>query len=112
MTLDEKIIACARADGYDGKGTKVTRPQYSGGGDMGEWQQYENSKLFLKQEEKNKPNEHRNCRKGNRSPVCCNVGIGRIGLRVSDSGPTETLERKSVTNLFQNDKNQWEKRNP
>jgi hypothetical protein len=37
MTLDEQIIACARADGYDGKGTKVTRPQYSGGGDMGEW---------------------------------------------------------------------------
>ena len=37
MTLDEQVIACARANGYDGKGTKVTRPQYNRGGDMGEW---------------------------------------------------------------------------
>lgn len=46
MTLDEQIIACARADGYDGKGTVVTRPQYSGGGDMGEWWIRDNSGTF------------------------------------------------------------------
>lgn len=37
MTINEQIIACARANGYDGKGTKVIRPQYNSGGDMGEW---------------------------------------------------------------------------
>ena len=42
MTLDEQVLACARANGYDGKGTRVTRPQYNKGendrgGDMGEW---------------------------------------------------------------------------
>ena len=37
MTLDEQVLACARANGYDGKGTRVTRPQYNRGGDMGEW---------------------------------------------------------------------------
>ena len=42
MTLDEQVLACARANGYDGKGTRVTRPQYpepadASGGDMGEW---------------------------------------------------------------------------
>ena len=36
MTLDEQVLACARANGYDGKGTRVTRPQYNRG-DMGEW---------------------------------------------------------------------------
>ena len=37
ITLDEQVLACARANGYDGKGTRVTRPQYNRGGDMGEW---------------------------------------------------------------------------
>lgn len=37
MTINEQIIACTRANGYDGKGTKVIRPQYNSGGDMGEW---------------------------------------------------------------------------
>ena len=37
MTINEQVLACARANGYDGKGTKVTRPQYNRGGDMGEW---------------------------------------------------------------------------
>lgn len=40
MTLDEQIIACARANGYDGKGTNVIRPIYSidqYNSDMGEW---------------------------------------------------------------------------
>jgi hypothetical protein len=32
MTLDEQVLACARANGYDGKGTRVTRPQYNRGG--------------------------------------------------------------------------------
>ena len=37
MTLDEQILACARVNGYDGKGTNVLRPKYISGGDMGEW---------------------------------------------------------------------------
>ncbi len=37
MTINEQVLACARANGYDGKGTKVNRPQYNRGGDMGEW---------------------------------------------------------------------------
>ena len=37
MTINEQVLACARANGYDGKGTRVTRPQYNRGGDMGEW---------------------------------------------------------------------------
>jgi len=37
MTINEQVLACARANGYDGKGTNVIRPQYNRGGDMGEW---------------------------------------------------------------------------
>jgi hypothetical protein len=37
MKLDEQILSCARVNGYTGKGTKVTRPKYNSGGDMGEW---------------------------------------------------------------------------
>jgi hypothetical protein len=38
MTLNEKIVACARStNGYDGKGIIVIRPNYNDGGDMGEW---------------------------------------------------------------------------
>ena len=37
MTINEQVLACARADGYDGKGTNVIRPNYYSGDDMGEW---------------------------------------------------------------------------
>jgi len=46
MTLNEQILACARVNGYDGKGTNIIRPKYNSsnhdgyreiGGDMGEW---------------------------------------------------------------------------
>ena len=37
MTINEQVLACARANGYDGKGTNVIRPNYNSGGDMGEW---------------------------------------------------------------------------
>lgn len=37
MTINEQVLACARSNGYDGKGTNVIRPNYNSGGDMGEW---------------------------------------------------------------------------
>lgn len=37
MTLNEKIVECARSNGYDGKGIDVIRPNYNDGRDMGEW---------------------------------------------------------------------------
>lgn len=37
MTINEQVLACARSNGYDGKGTNVIRTNYNSGGDMGEW---------------------------------------------------------------------------
>ena len=37
MTLNEKIVACARDNGYKGDSTSPIRARYNSGDDMGEW---------------------------------------------------------------------------